>query len=166
MLKNNNNLSINLFNLNHIIFIKNILINNKSHFTKLLNNITSKQLKTSSIKNIFNLPFNKNLIHSLNLLPYSYLLYYFKQKKILTIKINKYYKNNTQTQIIQKIKKQLFKLYKNPKLKIKPKKLKQHNKTYYSNTAYKIINTIYNNKQTKHYINIPHHKQINNIPTN
>lgn len=85
---------------------------------------------------------------------------------MLAIKISKYYKSGAQAQVVQKVKKQLFKLYKNPKLKVKPKKLKQRSKAYYSNAACKVINAIYNNKQAKHYVNIPHHKHINNIPAN
>ncbi len=45
-----------------------------------LDGVASGQLKHLALKNIFDLPFSEGLIRSMNLLPCSYLLYYFKQK--------------------------------------------------------------------------------------
>lgn len=60
--------------------------------------------------------------------------------------------------------KQLFELYKNPDLKVKPKELEQRGGAYYSDAACEVINAIYNDKQTEHYVNIPHHGHVDNIP--
>ncbi|UMX69166.1 hypothetical protein MJ560_11795 [Klebsiella pneumoniae] len=35
---------------------------------------------------------------------------------------------------------------------------------YYSDAACEVINAIYNDKQTEHYVNIPHHGHVDNIP--
>ncbi|MWR76970.1 6-phospho-beta-glucosidase, partial [Escherichia coli] len=67
-------------------------------------------------------------------------------------------------QVVQKVEKQLFELYKNPELKVKPKELEQRGGAYYSDAACEVINAIYNDKQAEHYVNIPHHGQIDNIP--
>ncbi|MGG7400866.1 6-phospho-beta-glucosidase, partial [Escherichia coli] len=75
MLKDSDDLSIDLFGLNHMVFIKDVLVNGKSRFAELLDGVASGQLKASSVKNIFDLPFSEGLIRSLNLLPCSYLLY-------------------------------------------------------------------------------------------
>ncbi|HCR5709784.1 TPA: 6-phospho-beta-glucosidase, partial [Shigella dysenteriae] len=83
MLKDSDDLSIDLFGLNHMVFIKDVLVNGKSRFAELLDGVASGQLKASGVKNIFDLPFSEGLIRSLNLLPCSYLLYYFKQKEML-----------------------------------------------------------------------------------
>ncbi len=60
--------------------------------------------------------------------------------------------------------KQLFDLYKNPELNVKPKELEQRGGAYYSDAACEVINAIYNDKQTEHYVNIPHHGHVENIP--
>ncbi|HAH0633905.1 TPA: 6-phospho-beta-glucosidase [Escherichia coli] len=164
MLKDSDDLSIDLFGLNHMVFIKDVLVNGKSRFAELLDGVASGQLKASSVKNIFDLPFSEGLIRSLNLLPCSYLLYYFKQKEMLAIEMGEYYKGGARAQVVQKVEKQLFELYKNPELKVKPKELEQRGGAYYSDAACEVINAIYNDKQAEHYVNIPHHGQIDNIP--
>ncbi|MGQ7147723.1 hypothetical protein ACUOA8_55025, partial [Escherichia sp. SS-MK2] len=57
MLKDSDDLSIDLFGLNHMVFIKDVLVNGKSRFAELLDGVASGQLKASSVKNIFDLPF-------------------------------------------------------------------------------------------------------------
>lgn len=65
---------------------------------------------------------------------------------------------------MQKVEHQLFELYKNPTLDVKPKELELRGGAYYSDAACEVINAIYNDKQTEHYVNIPHHGHIDNIP--
>ncbi len=157
-------LAIDLFGLNHMVFIKDVLVNGESRFNELLDGVASGKLKASSVKNIFDMPFSEGLIRALNLLPCSYLLYYVKQKEMLAIEMGEYYKGGARAQVVQKVEKQLFELYKDPELKVKPKELEQRGGAYYSDAACEVINAIYNDKQTEHYVNIPHHGHIDNIP--
>ncbi|WP_039057196.1 6-phospho-beta-glucosidase [Enterobacter sp. Bisph1] len=163
-LRDNDDLAIDLFGLNHMVFIKDVLVNGESRFAELLDGVASGRLKASSVKNIFDMPFSEGLIRALNLLPCSYLLYYVKQKEMLAIEIGEYYKGGARAQVVQKVEKQLFDLYKDPELKVKPKELEQRGGAYYSDAACEVINAIYNDKQTEHYVNIPHHGHIDNIP--
>lgn len=91
-LTDNDDLSIDLFGLNHMVFIKDVIVNGTSRFAELLDGVASGRLTAASVKNIFDLPFSEGLIRSLNLLPCSYLLYYFKQKEMLAIEMGEYYK--------------------------------------------------------------------------
>lgn len=158
-------LSIDLFGLNHMVFIRDVLVNGESRFAELLDGVASGTLSANTVKNIFDMPFSEGLIRSLNLLPCSYLLYYFKQKEMLAIEMGEYYKGGARAQVVQKVEKQLFELYKNPDLNVKPKELELRGGAYYSDAACEVINAIYNDKQTEHYVNIPHHGHIDNIPT-
>ncbi|KDI62271.1 6-phospho-beta-glucosidase [Klebsiella pneumoniae] len=126
--------------------------------------MASGRLTANSVKNIFDLPFSEGLIRSLRLIPCSYLLYYFKPKEMLAIEMGEYYKGGARAQVVQKVEKQLFELYKNPDLNVKPKELEQRGGAYYSDAACEVINAIYNDKQTEHYVNIPHHGHVDNIP--
>ena len=157
-------LSIDLFGLNHMVFIKDVIVNGQSRFPELLDGVASGTLTAGSVKNIFDLPFSEGLIHSLNMLPCSYLLYYFKQKEMLAIEMGEYYKGGARAKVVQKVEKQLFELYKDPDLNIKPKELELRGGAYYSDAACEVINAIYNDKQAEHYVNIPHHGHIDNIP--
>ena len=163
-LTDNDDLSIDLFGLNHMVFIKDVIVNGQSRFAELLDGVASGRLTAASVKNIFDLPFSEGLIRSLNLLPCSYLLYYFKQKEMLAIEMGEYYKGGARAQVVQKVEKQLFDLYKDPNLNVKPKELEQRGGAYYSDAACEVINAIYNDKQAEHYVNVPHHGHIDNIP--
>ncbi|QCR92807.1 6-phospho-beta-glucosidase [Enterobacter ludwigii] len=163
-LTDNDDLSIDLFGLNHMVFIKDVIVNGQSRFSELLDGVASGRLTAASVKNIFDLPFSEGLIRSLNLLPCSYLLYYFKQKEMLAIEMGEYYKGGARAQVVQKVEKQLFDLYKDPNLNVKPKELELRGGAYYSDAACEVINAIYNDKQAEHYVNVPHHGHIDNIP--
>ena len=157
-------LSIDLFGLNHMVFIRDVLVNGESRFAELLDGVASGKLTANTVKNIFDMPFSEGLIRSLNLLPCSYLLYYFKQKEMLAIEMGEYYKGGARAQVVQKVEKQLFELYKDPDLNVKPKELEMRGGAYYSDAACEVINAIYNDKQAEHYVNVPHGGHIDNIP--
>lgn len=101
-------LSIDLFGLNHLVFISNIWVNGQSRFAEVMNLVASGTTSGSSVKNIFSLPFSEGLLRSLNLLPCSYLLYYFKSKEMLAIEMGEYYKGTVRAQIVQELEKKLF----------------------------------------------------------
>lgn len=157
-------LAIDLFGLNHMVFIKDVLVNGESRFAELLDGVASGTLTANSVKNIFDLPFSEGLIRSLNLLPCSYLLYYFKQKEMLAIEMGEFYKGGARATVVQKVEKQLFDLYKDPELNVKPKELELRGGAYYSDAACEVISAIYNDKQTEQYVNFPHNGHIDNIP--
>ncbi|GHD91913.1 6-phospho-beta-glucosidase [Pseudocitrobacter faecalis] len=163
-LSEKDDLSIDLFGLNHMVFIRDVLVNGKSRFAELIDGVASGTLTANSVKNIFDLPFSEGLIRSLNLIPCSYLLYYFKTKEMLAIEMGEYYKGGARAQVVQKVEKQLFELYKNPDLNVKPKELEQRGGAYYSDAACEVINAIYNDKKAEHYVNFPHNGHVDNIP--
>ncbi len=49
--------------------------------------------------------------------------------------MGEYYEGGARAQVVQKVEKQLFELYKNPDLKVKPKELEQRGGAYYSDAA-------------------------------
>lgn len=157
-------LSIDLFGLNHLVFIKEVLVNGQSRFAEILDLVASGTISGSSVKNIYSLPFSEGLIRALNLLPCSYLLYYFKQKEMLAIEMGEFYKGGVRAQVVQKLEKQLFDIYRSPEINTKPEALDARGGAYYSDAACEVINAIYNDKQSEHYITIPHHGQVENIP--
>lgn len=158
-------LSIDLFGLNHMVFVRDVLVNGVSRFDYLLEGIASGTLKASSVKNITELEFSPDFLRSLKLIPCSYLQYYFKQKEMLAIEIAEYFKGGARAKIVQQIEKELFDLYTDPNLETKPPQLEQRGGAYYSDAACDVISAIHNDKQSEHYVNIPHHGHVNNIPS-
>nr|VUD29540.1 Chitobiose-specific 6-phospho-beta-glucosidase ChbF [Raoultella sp. NCTC 9187] len=145
------------------MFVRDVLVNGVSRFDELLDGVASGSLSANSVKNIFDLPFSEGLIRSLRLIrALSAVL--LQAKEMLAIEMGEYYKGGARAQVVQKVEKQLFELYKNPDLNVKPKELELRGGAYYSDAACEVINAIYNDKQTEHYVNIPHNGHIDNIP--
>ncbi|EGK9459473.1 6-phospho-beta-glucosidase [Escherichia coli] len=163
-LAENDDISVDLFGLNHLVFIKDVWVNGQSRFDEVLDRLTSGQMVGSSVKNIFSLPFNPVLLRGLKLLPCSYLLYYFKHKEMLAIEQGEFYKGGVRAKVVQQLEKKLFELYKDPQLDTKPEELNERGGAWYSDAACGVINAIYNDQQSEHYINIPHGGEIENIP--
>jgi 6-phospho-beta-glucosidase len=115
------------------------------------------------VKNIFDLPFSEGLIRSLRLIPCSYLLYYFKPKEMLAIEMGEYYKGGARARWCRRSKNSCLSCIKTGS-EGETKELEQRGGAYYSDAACEVINAIYNDKQTEHYVNIPHHGHIDNIP--
>ncbi|MGL4826917.1 MAG: 6-phospho-beta-glucosidase [Vibrionaceae bacterium] len=158
-------LSMDLFGLNHLVFIGDVLVNGKSRFNELLEGVADGSLvSASSVKNIFDLPFDADFIRGLGLLPCSYLRYYFKEKEMLGIELGEFYKGGARAQVVQGVEKKLFELYKDPALCEKPKELELRGGAYYSDAACEVVSAIYNNKQSEHYVITPHHGHVTNIP--
>lgn len=163
-LNEKDDVSVDLFGLNHLVFIKDVWVNGISRFDDVLDRMESGQISGSTVKNIFSLPFNAGLLRGLRLLPCSYLLYYFKCKEMLAIELGEFYKGGVRAKVVQKLEKKLFELYKNPELDVKPQELNERGGAYYSDAACGVIDAIYNDRQSEHYINIPHGGQVENIP--
>lgn len=85
-------LSIDIFGLNHMVFLKDVWVNGQSRFAELLDGVVEGLLEGSTVKNIDSLTFNPNLIRALNLLPCAYLRYYFKHKEMLAIEMGNFIK--------------------------------------------------------------------------
>ncbi|TNH78282.1 hypothetical protein CF140_21220 [Aeromonas sobria] len=97
-------------------------------------------------------------------LPCPYHRYYFKEKEMLSIEMGEYYKGETRAQVVQRVEKDLFTLYQDPHLNHKPKELEMRGGAYYSDAACEVISAIYNDRHSEHYVIVPHHGQIKNIP--
>lgn len=158
-------LSLELFGLNHFVFIKDAFVNGESRFNELFEYvIDGAQKESASVKNIFSIPFEADFLRGLRLLPCPYHRYYFKEKEMLSIEMGEYYKGETRAQVVQRVEKDLFKLYQDPNLNYKPKELEMRGGAYYSDAACEVISAIYNDSHSEHYVIVPHHGQIKNIP--
>ncbi len=103
-LTESDDLAIDLFGLNHMVFIKEVRVNGVSRFAELLDGVASGALRASTVKNIFDMPFSEGLIRSLNLLPCSYLLYYVKQKRCWPSRWANITKGGARAQVVQRSK--------------------------------------------------------------
>lgn len=156
-------LNIDLFGLNYLVFVCDVLVNGVLCFDELLDGVVFGCLIVNLVKNIFDLLFSEGLICFLCLILCFYLFYYFKLKEMLVIEMGEYYKGGVCVQVVQKVEKQLFELYKNLDFNVKLKELEQCGGVYYFDVVCEVINVIYNDKQIEYYVNILYYGYVDNI---
>lgn len=156
---------MDLFGLNHMVYMKNFYVKGESKFDQLIDALTSSdEEKTQTVKNIVNLGFETEFIKSLNLIPCPYHRYYYKEKEMTAIELGEFYKGETRAEVVKGVEAELFELYKDENLAIKPPQLDERGGAHYSDAACEVINAIYNDLQTEQYVNIPNNGHITNVP--
>lgn len=156
---------MDLFGLNHMVYMKNFYVNGVSRFEELITALTSDdESQSQTVKNIVNLGFEREFIKSLNMIPCPYHRYYYKEKEMIAIELGEFYKGETRAEVVKKVEAELFELYKDENLAIKPPQLNERGGAHYSDAACEVINAIYNDMNTEQYVNIPNNGHIKNIP--
>jgi len=98
--------------------------------------------------NIHGIPFLKDQLKQMQLIPCGYHRYYYLQEEMLKHGIEEYNGIGTRAQQVKQTEAELFELYKDPKLDYKPEQLTKRGGTHYSDAACECINAIYNDKRT------------------
>lgn len=99
-----------------------------------------------SMNNITGTTWSNAFVKELGAIPSPYHRYYYMQKEVLEETINAFKNNGTRAEKVKVLEDELFELYKDPKLKHKPKQLEKRGGAYYSDAACNLISSIYNDK--------------------
>ena len=80
-------------------------------------------------------------------MPCPYHKYYFQRDKMLDEELKEFSKGQTRAEVVKGVEKDLFDLYKDSNLAIKPPQLEKRGGAYYSDAACRLITSIYNDKR-------------------
>lgn len=158
-------IEMSIAGLNHHFFVTDVRIHGKSRIDDVLEvyqNLDESELVT--MKNIMAFPWSKRLIRGLHAIPCPYLSYYFFTKEQLEHELELLKENNVRAEFVKHVEEELFTLYKDESLCVKPKQLEQRGGAHYSDAACSIINSIYNNKGDIQYVNTKNCGAISNLP--
>lgn len=148
--------------LNHYVWGKHVYYKGEDVLPKLLPEL----LKSDEFnpKNIEDIPFIEAQILATKMMPCPYHKYYYLTDDELEHQLGDYKNNGTRAEVVKKVERELFELYKDPNLKEKPKQLELRGGAYYSDAACELINGIYNDKRTYMVVNIENNGTINCLP--
>lgn len=104
---------------------------------------------TTLPKNIFDIPFFKEQLEAMKMLPCGYHNYYYRFDEMLAHGLEEYKTIGTRAEQVYTLEKSLFDLYRNPELNYKPKELEERGGAHYSDAACETIASIYSNKNTE-----------------
>lgn len=115
-------------------------------------------------KNIFDVPFYREQLQQMNMIPCGYHRYYYRAEEMLKHGLTEYATEGTRAQQVKVIEHELFELYKDPDLDYKPKQLEQRGGAYYSDVACETIASIYANKNTEIVVSTRNNGAVPDLP--
>lgn len=156
-------LNITFAGLNHMVYGISAFIKGENVLNNVLEKMSSEEF---SMKNIKDIPFNTNFLKSLGAIPCPYHRYYYKTGEMLNAELDAFKEGKTRGEVVKALEDELFELYKDPNLDIKPPQLEKRGGAYYSDAACNLINSIYNDKKDIQVVNTLNKGAIEDIGYN
>lgn len=153
---------IDFAGLNHMVYGLEVYLDGKVITETVLDKLTNGAGMT--MKNIVDLGWEKDFIQALGILPCPYHRYYYQTSKMLEEEQKDLEEKGTRAQVVQKLEKELFKLYSDPALTTKPPQLEERGGAHYSDAACSLIHSIYNDTQDIQPVNVRNNGAIASIP--
>lgn len=154
---------IDFAGLNHMVYGLDVFVDGVSVKDKVINLLTDPN-NTSFVKNIEGIGYEPGFIKALNILTCPYHNYYYKTREMVDKDVKNAEKEGTRAEVVQKLEKELFELYKDENLDIKPPQLEKRGGAYYSDAAVRLITSIYNDKGDIQPVNTMNRGAIASIP--
>ncbi|CAH2717446.1 putative 6-phospho-beta-glucosidase [Neobacillus rhizosphaerae] len=154
---------IDFAGLNHMVYGLDVYVDGESVKDQVIEFLTDPN-NSSFVKNIQGIGWEPEFIKALNVLPCPYHMYYYKTKEMVGKEMESSKKEGTRAEVVQKLEKELFELYKDENLDIKPPQLEKRGGAYYSDAAVRLITSIYNDKGDIQPVNTMNRGAIASIP--
>ncbi len=156
-------LRITFAGLNHMSYGLDVHVSGESRLEEVIELLADPDKKVT-MENIIPLPWEKEFIKGLKLIPSPYHRYYYKTSEILENELEEFKHGKTRAEIVRQIEDELFELYKNPELDVKPSQLEKRGGAYYSDAACNLISSIYNDKGDVQTLNTRNEGAITSLP--
>ena len=154
---------IDFAGLNHMGFGLDVFVDGVSVKDRVIDLITDPE-KSITMQNIHAMGWEPEFLKALNVLPCPYHNYYYKSGEMLEKEIKNFKGGGTRAEVVRKLEEELFKLYKDPNLSIKPPQLEQRGGAYYSEAAVRLIHSIYTERRDIQAVNTMNKGAIGGIP--
>ncbi|MGC4378022.1 6-phospho-beta-glucosidase [Fictibacillus sp. Mic-4] len=154
---------IDFAGLNHLVYGLNVYLDGEVVTNRVIDMLTDpgKQL---TMKNIAPIPWQPDFLKSIGMLLCPYHRYYYKTKEILEEELESFQSGTTRAEVVKRLEEELFELYRDPNLKVKPPQLEKRGGAYYSDAACRLISSIYNDKHDIQTLNVRNNGAIAGFP--
>ncbi len=149
--------------LNHMVFGLNVYLDGKNVTDKVIDMIVYDK-DAISVKNVPGIDWEPEFLKGMGVIPCPYHRYYYQTQTILEKDLESYKENGVRGEVVKRIEKDLFELYEDKNLDIKPPQLEKRGGAHYSDAACSLINSIYNNKKDIQPVNTVNRGAIKSLP--
>lgn len=154
---------IDFAGLNHLVYGLDVFVDGKSVKKEVISLLTDPK-KAITMQNIHAMGWEPEFLQALNVLPCPYHNYYYKSGNMLEEELNKFREGNIRAEVVKRLEDDLFELYKDPTLDIKPPQLEKRGGAYYSDAAVRLIHSMYTDKRDIQAVNTRNNGTISNLP--
>ncbi len=134
--------------LNHMVFVTGVYADGKDVLEQVM-----ESWGTQSAKNITGMEWDRRFIKELGAIPCYYHRYYYMAKEYLEESLDYYRQNGTRAEKVKRLEEELFELYRDVNLSVKPRQLEERGGAYYSDAACNLICSIYNDRRDIQVVN-------------
>ena len=149
--------------LNHMVYGLDVYLDGVSIMDQVLDELGNPNSQWS-MRNIEAKNWEPSFVKGLGVIPCPYHRYYYKTKDMLEEEQKAAQEKGTRAEVVQQVEHELFELYKDPDLSIKPPQLEKRGGAYYSDAACNLISSIYNDKHDIQPVNTVNRGAIASIP--
>lgn len=136
---------IDFAGLNHMVFGLHIYLDGQEVTKTVVDKIAAGELKSLK-KNAKPTLWTPEFMKGLNVMLCSYHRYYFQYEQMLKEELDNFAQGKTRAEVVKELEDELFTLYSDPNLNIKPPQLEERGGAFYSDAACRLISSIYNDK--------------------
>ncbi len=154
---------IDFAGLNHMVYGLDVYLDGVSVKDQVIKMVTALD-DNSFVKNIHGFGWEPEFLKAINVIPCPYHNYYYKSREMFEKVKQEAEAEGTRAEVVQKLEKELFELYKDPNLDIKPPQLEKRGGAYYSDAAVRLISSIYNDKRDIQPVNTRNNGAIASVP--
>ena len=155
---------IDFAGLNHMVYGLDIYLDGERYTEQYIDHLTSQDESSGTMQNIVDLKWEPEFLKALQAIPCPYHRYYYKTDEMLAEELKAAETEGTRAEVVQKLEKDLFELYKEESLNIKPPQLEKRGGAYYSDAACNLIDSIYNDRKDIQPVNTMNNGAIASIP--
>lgn len=143
---------IEMVGINHLNWTRHIQIDGKDKTSEVIEQIASSG--GLMVNNIPEMDMGRDFVTSIGMLPCSYLTYYYLQDGMIADQLEALDKEGTRAEVVMKAEKELFALYDDQQLDVKPKQLEERGGAYYSDAAVHLMTSMYNDTRDLQIVNV------------
>ncbi len=154
---------IDFSGLNHMVYGLDVYLDGESVKAEVIEKLSDPK-NSSFVKNIDGMGWEPEFMEALNLITCPYHMYYYKSSEMLDKAKVSAKEEGTRAEVVQQLEKELFELYKDEDLNIKPPQLEERGGAYYSDAAVRLITSIYNDKRDIQPVNTMNRGAIASLP--
>jgi len=157
-------LFIEFAGINHLIWGRKVFLDGKDVTQEVLDGLADST--NFAVRNIRPIAWGKELLDQIGMAPCPYHRYYYMTDKMFEEELTDAAPGGkgVRGEVVKGVETELFELYKDPNLAIKPPQLTQRGGTHYSDAAVNLMAAIVNNKQNLHVVNIRNNGAIPDLP--